>query len=125
MKSRSTHTAKPVMQGSNRLLAHDELLNLLHLGHMVLIGLQFPLTDPLIDPNQCLPGNIFTIIHTSEVLDKVLQLHLALRLDIGAVHVCVEQDDREGQDEDGVWVPELPYHPRVADTVPLAGRIEN
>lgn len=59
---------------------------------------------------------------TSEVLDKVLQLHLALRLDIGAVHVCVEQNDGEGQDEDGVWVPELPYHSRVADTVPLAGR---
>lgn len=59
---------------------------------------------------------------TSEVLDKVLQLHLALRLDIGAVHVCVEQNDGEGQDEDSVWVPELPYHSRVADTVPLAGR---
>lgn len=59
---------------------------------------------------------------TSEVLDKVLQLHFALWLDIGAVHVCVEQDDGEGQDEDGVWVPELSHHPRVADTVPLAGR---
>lgn len=34
-----------------RLLAHDELLNLLHLGHVVLIGLQFSLTDPLIDPD--------------------------------------------------------------------------
>lgn len=59
---------------------------------------------------------------TSEVLDKVLQLHFALWLDIGAVHVCVEQDDGEGQDEDGVWVPELSHHPRIADTVPLAGR---
>lgn len=58
---------------------------------------------------------------TSEVLDEVLQLHLPLRLDIGAVHVCVEQDDGKGQDKDGVWVPELPHHPRVADAVPLAG----
>lgn len=59
---------------------------------------------------------------TSEVLDKVLQLHFALWFDIGAVHVCVEQDDGEGQDEDGIWVPKLSDHPRVADTVPLAGR---
>lgn len=59
---------------------------------------------------------------TSEVLDKVLQLHFALWLDIGAVHVCVEQDDGEGQDENGVWVPKLSHYPRVADTVPLAGR---
>lgn len=61
---------------------------------------------------------------TSEVLDKVLQLHFALWLDIGAVHVCVEQDDGEGQDEDGVWVPELAYEGRVTDTVPLAVRQE-
>ena len=58
---------------------------------------------------------------TTEVLDEVLQLHLALGLDVGAVHVGVEQDDGEGQDEDGVGVPELPHHPGVADTVPLAG----
>lgn len=76
-------------------------------------------------PLRAVEGSVPCCWLTSEVLDKVLQLHLALRLDIGAVHVCVEQDDREGQDEDGVWVPELPYHPRVADTVPLAGRIEN
>lgn len=58
---------------------------------------------------------------TSEVLDEVLQLHFALRLDVGAVHVRVEQDDGKGQDEDGVWVPELPHYPGVTDTVPLAG----
>lgn len=57
---------------------------------------------------------------TSQVLDEVLQLHL-LRFDVGAVHVCAEQDDGKGQDENGVWVPELPNHPRVADAVPLAG----
>lgn len=58
---------------------------------------------------------------TSEVLDEVLQLHFALGLDVGAVHVRVEQDDGKGQDEDGVWVPELPHYPRVTDAVPLAG----
>lgn len=58
---------------------------------------------------------------TSQVLDEVLQLHLALRLDVGAVHVRVEQDDGEGQDEDGVGVPELPNDPGVADAVALAG----
>lgn len=57
---------------------------------------------------------------TSEVLDEVLQLHFPLGLDIGAVHVGVQQDDGEGQDENGVWVPELPHHPGVADAVALA-----
>lgn len=58
---------------------------------------------------------------TPEVLDEVLQLHLALGFDVGAVHVGVEQDDGEGQDEDGVGVAELPHHARVADAVTLAG----
>lgn len=46
-----------------RLLPHNELLHLLHLGNMVLIGLQFPLADPFVDPNQHLPGNVLTIVH--------------------------------------------------------------
>ncbi len=41
-------------------------------------------------------------IKTSQILDKVLKFHLALQLDVGAVHVCVEEDDGESQDEDGV-----------------------
>lgn len=57
---------------------------------------------------------------TSEVLHKILQFHLALRLHIGAVHVRVEEDDGEGQDEDSVWVSELAHHSWVADAVPLA-----
>lgn len=31
---------------------------------MVLIGLQLSLTDPFIDPDQHLPGNVLTIVHT-------------------------------------------------------------
>lgn len=58
---------------------------------------------------------------TSQVFDKVLQLHLSLGLNIGAVHVSVEEDDCERQDEDGVGVPELPHHRGVADAVALAG----
>lgn len=57
---------------------------------------------------------------TSKVLDKVLQLHLPLRLDVGAVHVRVEEDDGKRQDEDGVGIPELPNHTGVADAVALA-----
>lgn len=57
---------------------------------------------------------------TSQVFDKILQLHLPLGLDVGAVHVCIEEDDRERQDEDGVRVPELPNHSGVADAVALA-----
>lgn len=57
---------------------------------------------------------------TSEVFNKVFQLHLPLRLDIGTVHVCVKEDDGEGQDEDSVGVPELSHHTRIADAVSLA-----
>ena len=59
---------------------------------------------------------------TSEIFDKVLQLHLPLWFDVGAVHVCVEEDDGEGQDEDSVWVLELSDQDRVTHTVPLTGR---
>lgn len=59
---------------------------------------------------------------TSKVLNKVLQLHLPLRLDVGAVHVSVEEDDCKGKDEDGVGVPELSHHTGVADAVTLAGK---
>ena len=58
---------------------------------------------------------------TSEIFDKVLQLHLPLWLDVGAVHVCVEEDDGKGQDEYSVWVPELAHHTMVTDAVALAG----
>lgn len=57
---------------------------------------------------------------TSQVPDKVLQHHLAVGLDVGAVHVGVEQDDGEGQDEDGVRVVELLHHFGVAHAVALA-----
>lgn len=56
---------------------------------------------------------------TSQVLDEVLQLHLPLGLDVGAVHVRVQEDDGERQDEDGVWILELPDQHWVAYTVPL------
>lgn len=59
---------------------------------------------------------------TSKVLNKVLKLHLPLRLDVGAVHVCVEEDDGKGQDKDGVGIPELADHARVTDAVALAIR---
>ena len=56
---------------------------------------------------------------TPQVLDEVLKLHLPLRLNVGAVHVRIEEDDGEGQDEDGVWILELPDQHRVTNTVPL------
>lgn len=59
-------------------------------------------------------------LRTSQVPDKVLQHHLPVRLNVGAVHVGVEEDDGEGQDEDGVGVVELLHHLRVAHAVALA-----
>lgn len=65
--------------------------------------------------------NCLCCVATSQVFDEVLQLHLPLGFDVGAVHVSVEEDDGECQDEDGVRIPELPHHCGVADAVALAG----
>lgn len=59
-------------------------------------------------------------IKTSQILDEVLKFHLSFELDVGAVHVSVEEDDGESQDEDGVRVSELTDHIRVTDAVALA-----
>ena len=61
---------------------------------------------------------------TSQVLDEVLQLHLPLGFDVGAVHVRVEEDDGKGQDKDGVGVSELTHHARVADAVTLTASMK-
>lgn len=57
---------------------------------------------------------------TSQIANEVLQHHLPVRLDVGAVHVRVEEDDRKGQDEDGVWVVKLLDHIWITHAVPLA-----
>lgn len=56
---------------------------------------------------------------TAKVLYKVLQFHLPLRLHVWAVHVRVEEYNGKRQDEDGIWVPKLTHHSRVADAVAL------
>ena len=56
---------------------------------------------------------------TPQVAYEVLQHHLAVGLDVWAVHVRVEEDDGEGQDEDGVRVLELANQRWVTHTVPL------
>lgn len=61
---------------------------------------------------------------TSEVAYEVLEEHLALRFNVRAVHVSVEQDDGKGQDEDSVGVVELLHHIRVTHTVPLTAKRE-
>lgn len=65
---------------------------------------------------------------TSQILDEIFEFHFPLRLHIGAVHVSVEEDDGKSQDEDGVWVLELPNQGGIADTIPLTkdkNKIEN
>lgn len=61
---------------------------------------------------------------TPKVLDEVLKLHLPLGLDIWAVHVRIEEDDGEGQDENGVGILELADQHRVTNTVPLTAQRE-
>lgn len=57
---------------------------------------------------------------TSQIANEVLQHHLPVRLDVGAVHVRIEEDDCKGQDEDGVRVVKLLDHIWVTHAVPLA-----
>lgn len=57
---------------------------------------------------------------TSQILDEILQFHLPLSFDIGTVHICVQQDYGKGQDEDGIWVLELPNQRWITHTVSLA-----
>lgn len=56
---------------------------------------------------------------TSQVFNKVIQLHLSVWFDTWAIHVCVEKDDGKSQDEDSVGILELPHQCRVTHTVPL------
>lgn len=56
---------------------------------------------------------------TSQIANEVLQQHLSVGLDVGTVHVGVEQNDGKGQDEDGVRVVELLHHIGVAHAVTL------
>lgn len=58
---------------------------------------------------------------TSQIAYKVIKAHFALGFDVGRVHVSVEEDHSEGQDEDGVRVVKLLHHIRITHTVPLAG----
>lgn len=59
---------------------------------------------------------------TSQILDEVLQFHFPLSFDVGAVHVCVEEDYGKGQDEDGVRVLELPNQGWITHTVSLTAK---
>lgn len=45
-------------------LSHNQLLHLLHLRHVVFIGLELSLTDPLVNANQSVPGYVLPIVHT-------------------------------------------------------------
>lgn len=59
---------------------------------------------------------------TSQVLNKVIQLHLPVWFDAWAVHVCIEEYDSKGQDEYSVRILELPHQCRVTHTVTLTER---
>lgn len=41
--------SEQIMSITHWFLSHNELLNLLHLRHMVFVGFQLSLSDPLID----------------------------------------------------------------------------
>lgn len=64
-------------------------------------------------------------ISTSQILDKILQFHLPLCFDVGAVHIRVEEDYGKRQNKDGVRILELPNQGWIAHTVPLAENKRN
>ena len=52
-----------ILHVAHRLLAHNDSLHCLHLGHVVIVGPQLPLLYPLVDPNQQVPGYILAIVY--------------------------------------------------------------
>lgn len=65
-------------------------------------------------------ADAWTRDHTSEVANEVVKSHFTLRFNVGWVHVRVEEDHGEGQDENGVGVVKLLHHIWIAHAVPLA-----
>lgn len=59
---------------------------------------------------------------TSQIANEVVESHFALGFDVGRVHVGVEEDHGEGQDENGVRVVELLHHVWITHAVSLAAR---
>lgn len=57
---------------------------------------------------------------TSQVANEVVESHLTLRFNVGGVHVGVEENHGEGQDEDGVGVVKLLHHIWITHAVSLA-----
>lgn len=81
----------------------------------------------IIQPNMCFikscrPLGVGVFSVTSQILDEILEFHLPLSLHVGTVHICVEEDDGEGQDEDGVRVLELPNQGRITYAVSLTAQ---
>lgn len=59
-------------------------------------------------------------ILTSQITYEVIKPHFALGFDVRGVHVSVEENHSEGQDENGVWIVKLLHHIRIAHTISLA-----
>lgn len=57
---------------------------------------------------------------TSQIAYEVVKSHFSLGFDVGRVHVGVEENHGEGQDENGVGVVKLLHHVRITHTVSLA-----
>lgn len=62
---------------------------------------------------------------TSQIAYEVVESHFALGFDVGRVHVGVEENHGEGQDEDSVRVVKLLHHVWIAHAVSLAAEGEN
>lgn len=97
-----------VWHGQVGLLPHNRLLHFHDLSDVVRAGLKLCGFDPVVNPGQNFSVNVPSVVHAPQVLDKVLQLHASVSLQVRRVKVRVQHDDGKGEDKHAVSsVPEL------------------
>lgn len=82
------------------LLSHDELLDLLHLGDVVLVGFELALADPLVDADQSLSGDVFPVVHTWHTRESRVTSQRTVKVD-GFIHSALRQNIRIGTNGEG------------------------
>jgi hypothetical protein len=75
---------------------------------MICSGLQLEATYILVYARQQIRIDIVTVVDVSQVTNEIVQFHFLVRFDAAVVQVCVEHDDGEGEQKNGVGAPKLP-----------------
>jgi len=59
--------------------------------------------DPVVDASKHVTVHVGSVVNATKVPNKVVLLHLFLRLDALVVKVGIEEDHGIGKDKDGIW----------------------